>query len=236
MLLCSSQCWETILGDKEKSNDFCFHCLSLSTHCHLLQLLFDSFSSYEGMNAFVQWYMTVHSSDICYQHFSTCTMMCIQQFDWAEMPIHCMIWTPFCSAVVIVIFSSQQTVNPLTKLPVLWIAQYFIVWQPWHELLLYTSNIVAVTCSFTSYSWYTCIFLLKALQLKVSTNTRFLLTMYCFTRDKNTVLPQLAFCKMLAIIYLAIPVHIQNTWVSMLSTRVQDYVHNSQTCGLWPPL
>ena len=30
--------------------------------------------------------------------------------------------------------------------------------------------------------------------------------------------------------------HIRNTWVSMVSTRVQDCVQNSQTCGFWCPV
>ena len=102
------------------------------------------------------------------------------------------------------------------KRAALWIARYLIVWQPRDKLFLYTSNFLVTKCSFASYSWY--IFLLIALQLKVSTNTRYLLTLYRFVKDENTVLPQLASCQMITIIRWAIPIHIQNTWVSRVKT------------------
>ena len=52
MLLRSFQCWETVLGDKEKSTKGVYFQL---LYC-LLQLVFNSFSSSEDtcMNAFVE--------------------------------------------------------------------------------------------------------------------------------------------------------------------------------------
>ena len=48
-----------------------------------------------------------------------------------------------------------------------------------------TSKFLVVMCSFTMYSWYIYIFLLIALQSKVSTNTYHLLTLYRLSGDET---------------------------------------------------
>ena len=76
-----------------------------------------------------------------------------------------------------------------------------------------------------------CLCLMQLVYLS-RTNMCCLLTLYHLAGDENTVLPQLASCRTLAIIRSVIPIDIRNTWVSVLSTKVQDYIHNSRTCGL----